>query len=408
MQNDDYIIPNHTEKSDNGSVESIAESTPTEADASAKATAEQKPAKKSYKGTIVGIIFLLLVTAATFIVIFQFNDLAETMRVMGSVDGIQMLFAALCMVVYIALWPISLCIFNKMKKTKATFSEAYLIGASEHFFNGVTPYQTGAQPFQVYSYARCGVKAGGATGLVLVNFITLLFASNILSFLSFIFAADLFGSFYVSGTLWIPIVGISMNLFTLFSFLILSTCRWVRNLLVKAMKLLCRIKFVGKFLSKQIPLFEEYCDNAQAASREILKNIKWFILAVLTKLIALACYYSVPYFIMTALGINVGMEVFFFSMMATAFSINAIVFIPTPGTSGGIEYAFTTVFAIFGMTSSVAVAGAIIWRGLTYYLLMLVSFIQYLILEANIRIRDKRAKVKQAAINDTAVAEDGK
>lgn len=355
-------------------------------------TPEEKP-KRSYKGVVFGLIFLALVTALTLIIIFQFNDISETFTAIGNADGLQLFFALLCLLGYIAIWPIGLCIFSKIKKTKSTFAESYLIGASEHFFNGVTPFQTGAQPFQVYSYARSGVKAGTATGMVMVNFISLLIASNILVVLSMIFAADFFGSFYENGMLWIPILGITMNAFSLFSFIVIVTCNWVRVLLVRIMTWLCKIKFIGKFLTKSIPRFDDYCVRAQEASKDIFSNLSGFLLAVLTKVIGLIFYYSVPFFVLRALGVDVDGGQFIYSLLATAFCINAIVFMPTPGTAGGIEYAFTILFvAVFSMTGSQAAAGAILWRGLTYYLLILISFVQHLFLELLLKRKERNKK----------------
>ena len=64
-----------------------------------------------------------------------------------------------------------------------------------------------------------------------------------------------------------------------------------------------------------------------------------------------------------------------------------VVFLPTPGSSGGIEFAFRSVFASIvashTLTSidAIATGGMIIWRVLSYYLVMLISLFFYVILE---------------------------
>ena len=57
-------------------------------------------------------------------------------------------------------------------------------------------------------------------------------------------------------------------------------------------------------------------------------------------------------------------------------------FIPTPGASGGIEFAFQSLFInLAGVTKTVAVSGMLLWRLLTYYLLMFISLLIYFYFE---------------------------
>ena len=65
-----------------------------------------------------------------------------------------------------------------------------------------------------------------------------------------------------------------------------------------------------------------------------------------------------------------------------------MVFLPTPGSSGGIEFAFSSVFASIiiastgvASTATVAAGGMLIWRMLTYYFTMLISLGFYILLE---------------------------
>lgn len=351
--------------------------------------------KKKKNGSIAGIIFLIIVSVATFVTLFSFADIGETFQAIGTANGWDLLWAVLCFCAYVAVYPLGLCVLGKINDMKSSFTDNYLIGASEHFFNGITPYQTGAQPFQVYSYVRRGDKAGKATGIIIMNFLALLIASNLFVAFSMIFASDFFAGFVSTNTVWIAVLGIVINLFTLVMFVIVATCKWVRNGLMWIMEVLCKIKFVGKILSKKIPAFGEYCDNAQRACREAFANIGAFTLLVLIKVVSLFFYYSIPYFILRSLGI--GGETFIYTLLATAFAVNAVVWIPTPGTSGGIEFSFTT---IFGLTSSAAAAAALLWRGLTYYLLLVVSLVEYLIFEVKLKIINKKEKAEEMSVTN--------
>ena len=90
-------------------------------------------------------------------------------------------------------------------------------------------------------------------------------------------------------------------------------------------------------------------------------------------------YYLVTFFILLALEINVCASDIFFIICGSSFAITMTVFVPTPGSSGGIEFAFKSVFATIaaGAAAAVAYSGMLIWRLLTYYLVMLVSLCFY-------------------------------
>lgn len=338
--------------------------------------------KKNSKSIVLGFIFLIIMTAIVLFCIFNFNDFNDTMKVLKSVTGKDILLSIGCLILYILICPISLCILCKVKKLKTNTIQNYLIGASEHFFNGITPYQTGAQPFQVYFFSRRGVKPSEGTGIAITNYLAQLIGLNILMIVSFIYAKDFFGSFVESKTVWIPIIGMIMNLITLAVFLCIIYCKWFTVLLKNILRWFCKFNFIGKHFSKLIPTFDEYCDKAQLGAKEVLSHPIAFTIAIILRIISLIFYYAIPFFILRGLNISVGYDYLFFTILATCFAVNAVVWIPTPGTSGGIEFSFTVLFALFsGFSGSVAAAAAILWRGITYYILLLVSLIEYLILE---------------------------
>ena len=352
--------------------------------------AEEKP-KRSFKGIVFGAVFSLICIAVLLTVLLQLGDIEAVFQAIGEADGMFIMYALLVLLAYILLWPLAFCVLCRTKKTKTSFTENYLIGATEHFFNGITPFQTGAQPFQIYSLARGNVKAGDGTGLVLANFIATCIASNLLVALSFIYAPTLF-SHFDAATLWIPILGLFMNFFTLVSFICITTCKWFRNFIVWCMRLVCKIKIVNRFLGKRIPAFEAYCDRTQEAAKSAFANIPSFIVTVLIKIVCTMLYYTIPFFLLKALNFNFVSGDFMYVFFATCFVINSVVFVPTPGGSGGMEFAFTVVFLAAAISDNQVFAAALLWRGFTYYLLMLVSFIQYLALELIYKVKANKIK----------------
>ena len=111
------------------------------------------------------VALLLLVT------VLSFNDLPAIIEELKSVDVKYVLLALACVLGYLALYPLSLCILTKARNCDIKMSTTYSIAMTEHFFNGITPLATGGQPFQAHSFSRAKVKISESTGLLLTNLI---------------------------------------------------------------------------------------------------------------------------------------------------------------------------------------------------------------------------------------------
>lgn len=357
---------------------------------------EKKPVNR--KKTILSILVVILITAIVFIIFFNFNDFNETIALLKKVDGVDMALAVVCLILYAVMWPMSLCFISKQNQFAANFTDVFLIGESEHFFNAITPFSTGGQPIQVYLFTQRKVKASDSTGIIVANFIAFLIASNVFAIGSLVFYGK-FSENFSPSTAWMIGLGFAMNLLTLVFVILISTCKFVRDLFKKLLVLLCKIRFIGKHLSKAIPAFETYCENAQSAAKRIFSHKLTFIVAILIRMLSLLFYYAIPYFILKALGADFGFSMMPYILLASAFAITTMVWVPTPGGTGGIEFAFTTIFtaSLFGSLSpSIGATGMILWRALTYYLLMILSFIAYIVFE----IRVKRSKKKEEPLEE--------
>jgi uncharacterized membrane protein YbhN (UPF0104 family) len=148
----------------------------------------------------------------------------------------------------------------------------------------------------------------------------------------------------------------------------------------------------------------EYFANVQAAFRSLIKKKLAFLFALLSKIASMCAYYATTFFILRALEVNVPVNELFFIISGTSFAITMVVFLPTPGSSGGIEFAFKSVFAsivtLYAPTlaiDTVATGGMLIWRVLTYYLVMLISLAFYIGLEAAFQ-KQPEAKLQENSL----------
>lgn len=372
----------------------------------------KNPNKKNKKKLISNLIFLILASALVVVIalnIGEVSDIAKSFSKIGT--NYQYLLIALGLtIVYFLLWPSSQCIYAKALKAESTIGESYLIACSEHFYNGITPFAAGGQPFQIYSYTKCGVKTAKATGIILATFVTFMMVTNLFALSSLFFIPKFIEGLKVIDAmpmLYVGIVGVSINFLVLLFMFALGTSKKLRHFLVKLMTKLAYWKFwhkpnhkirnrIGAFMVNKIPAFEEYCRNAQIAFKEVWSHKLATFFALLVKIIDMAIYYTVPFFLLKSLGISVGYHQMIIVLFATSFAINAVVWLPTPGATGGIEFAFA--FAV-AAAINIKLGGdsttvSLLWRMLTFYFIIIISFISTFILEAKIGRKYKKELAK--------------
>lgn len=353
------------------------------------------------------MIFPLICLIVVLIFVFSMNDIDEIYQTLKNVDMLNILFAILLLLLYFILWPLSLYTFTKLGKINIKFKDVFLIGSMEHFFNGVTPFASGGQPFQAYSFKKKNVGYSESTGILLINYIIYQAVITILFLVAFIINVDYLKE-NVSNVYGLMILGLIINILVLLVFVGLGCSKMVRNLFLKIIKLFAKIKFLKKPIEKRLPRIEEYFNNYQQAFKYMAKNKLALVISTIIKIITMLVYYAIPFYVLRAVGVAVGYNDFFFIISMTCFSICMTCWIPTPGASGGIELAFKTLFAsIVGVTATVAVSGMLVWRFITYYLLMLISFIAFVIFEALFkRNKNKYASTNEEAVNDENLADE--
>ena len=347
-------------------------------------------AKKKKRGKIALYIVYGALTVFVLVLILSLNNIGEILDTLATAH-VGYVFAALGMLLlYLALSPLSLCMLTRSRKNKISFGKTYVIGMTEHFFNGITPFSTGGQPFQAYSYE--------STSLLIMNFLVMMIASNIFAACALFY----FTRFALNAAMTVvAIVGFSINFAVLLCTVVIATSKTVRRFLMWCVRLLCKIKFIGKFLKPQEEKLAAYFEQVQIVFKDLAKKPITFTGCLVAKLAAFAAQYAITFFIIRALHIDVGWDQMFFVMCGTAFATTMCVFLPTPGASGGVELAFAMVFSsIIGTSTepgSVAYGGMLMWRLMTYYLAMLISLMFYLGFEIQYNVARRRGEAIEVA-----------
>lgn len=347
---------------------------------------------KNFKKIFPKLLIVLVIMIVIIIVFLSLNDISEIAKTLREVRVPWLLAGVGVLFLYLFFYPLSLYLLGKTKDEESvSFPNAMMIGSMEYFFNGITPFSAGGQPFQIYAYNQIGVKPHRSSGIILLNFVATQLSIVLLCLISLIYYPKLtMNKVYLKVMIWI---GLAMNLFILFLFVSVGISKTLRNWITRLVHWFLNLKIFKGKLSKYVEGFENYCDGAQSTFKALSKEKGKFCCCVLFKLISFILYYMIPFFILKALSIEVGASDIILITAMTTFSIAMTCYIPTPGAAGGIEFAFQSLFITIlpQISSSIAASGVLLWRFITYYLLMFISFIIYLLFEWIVKRRNNQA-----------------
>lgn len=367
--------------------------------------------KKSSKKKVIFEI-ALLVALIVFVFVMLFSDSSTSPEQIWEAiktARYQYFAAALgVLILYTVVYSCSLVVIAKGTKAKVKVGDLYLISTSEFFFNGITPAAVGGQPFQVFAFKQVGVDASKSTGMILMNFLCSLIAQLIVSLISLSFYPLILE--YASGMIGLFWLGFFVTALGAIVFGALGVSKTFRKVMIKFMNWFCTWKIMKK--TKNVDKkFEKYITNAQRAFKDAWTHKGLFIIALLSKVLAYAILYSIPFFILKAINVPYGFEkgqinatMFFEVMCITSFAMITANYIPTPGATGALELAFKNFLlpiliatgsaeaSVVAAETATASAGVILWRFVTFYILMLLSFSCYFFFVKKKHIKYDRLK----------------
>ena len=189
--------------------------------------------EKTKKSKIAMYVLYGVITVLLLIAILSFNDIGSILEEIKNADVKYIILSFVTIFVYVALYPLSLCILTKARSCKIKMSKTYGIAMTEHFFNGITPFATGGQPFQVYAFAKAKVKPTESTCLLLMNFLVFMLTTN-----GFALCSLFYFKRFISDTAMtvIAIVGFTMNFIVLAVTFLIATSPKVSALLSRLVK----------------------------------------------------------------------------------------------------------------------------------------------------------------------------
>lgn len=334
------------------------------------------------KNKVLNCILLILVTIL--VLYFSLKDnFYDTLNILKTLNKWWLLVAFLLIISYWFFKSIALYKIIKNFKKDYSFKKAFKFILEINFFNAITPFSSGGQPFELYCLKKEKIKMADATTIVIEQFvvyqIALVFLGVIAILSNFIF--HIFTNNVLLKNL-VTIGFITNILVTVVLFLLAFTKKTNKFIVNKIIHFLYKIKIV-KDEEKKREKLNNYINDLYDGTKLLLKDKVNFMFMIIVNFFGLICLYLVPLALLYSTGDYTSFNGFV-SIISSAYVMLMGSFVPIPGGTGGLEYGFVQFYGNF-IKGSILTAIMITWRFITYYIPMVIGAIAF-----NIRKRDDK------------------
>ena len=327
---------------------------------------------KKYK---INIIILIIIS---FIVMYFAlkDDFNTTIKYLTTVNLLWISIGILAFVLYLIFQSLSLHIFMKGIDKNYKLKDTILLILSAQFFNAITPFSSGGQPFQMYLMKKQGIKLTDSGNVLLQNFIGQQLSIIIMGTFSIVIN-KVFNIIPQDNMLRkLVVIGYVVNIVVLLILFMLSYAKKTNTeLFNKILNFIFKFKFIRNKNDLKEKLLNKI-DEFYEGSAYFKKNISKLFRATLYNVIGLVFYYIIPLFVFFSIG-EVSSITILESIVCSGYTYLIGSFVPIPGGTGGLEYGFIQFFQGFTVGATLS-ACMILWRFITYYFSMIIGAISLL------------------------------
>ena len=311
------------------------------------------------------VILLIIVTIVVLYISLK-DNFFEVIQGLSKINIFWIIMALIFVIGYYYFRSLSLYTFVRKFKNDMTFIRTFKIVFITQFFDGITPSSSGGQPYQIYAFTKENIKLVDGTNIAIQNFIVYQIALVLLGLIAVISNKflNLFDQLGIIKNL--IMLGFVINVAVIIGLFSLAFMKKLNKFIVTTtVKILSKLKII-KNKEKIIDNLNTTVENFHEGAIILLKNKKDFIKTIFFNFMALSLLYAIPALIIFGLGDYNSINVYE-AIIASAHVMLIASFVPIPGGSGGLEYAFTQFYGIF-ISSATLTLVMLLWRFLTYYL----------------------------------------
>lgn len=330
----------------------------------------------------VNIILLILVSILIMFLVLK-DDFNQIIDYLFSVNLLWILVAVFFMLLNIMFQSLSIHGFIKGVKKNYRFIDTYLLMLSALFFNAITPFSSGGQPFQMYMLKKQGVKLTESGNVFLQNFFSFQLALTLMGTFSIVMNS-IFEILPKDNLLKkIVLIGYVANVLVLVILFLLANAKKTNtHVFNKILDFVFGFKFI-KNREKLREQASEKVDEFYKSSIYFKRNKIILFKSVLYNVLSLVSLYIIPVFIFLSVD-KYDSLTFFDSIVCAGYTYLIGSFVPIPGGTGGLEYAFVEFFQSFSIGATLS-AIMILWRFVTYYFGMIIGAVSLLFLKKEVK-----------------------
>jgi len=317
---------------------------------------------------------VLLIVITLLVLYFSLKDnFFDVINQILTMNIWYLLIAVLLLLIFFLFKSLSIYSFCKKINKNFKFRESIQLILRTQFFNAVTPFATGGQPYQIYYLKKCNIEYTNATGIVLENFIVYQIALVLLGIVALIINTTF--NLFSSNNLLTKLITLGFVINTMVivvMFIVAFSKRMNKFLITLGINVLTKLKLV-KNKEKTLKKWNNNINDFHEGANKLLEDKKTFIGNIIFNFLGLCSLYSIPVFILYSMGefnlINI-LE----AIVVSAYVMILGSFVPIPGGSGGLEYGFVAFYGNFIKGSKLS-ALMLVWRFITYYFSMILGVI---------------------------------
>ena len=316
------------------------------------------------------VIILIIVSLLVLFFVLK-DDFGEIITILSSSNIIYILIGIIVILLGDLFKSISITSLVKRNKKEYKLKEGFSLILKTNFFNGVTPFCLGGQPFQLYTLKKKNnIPYRDGISLLFQDFysyqLSLVILSTIALFVNYIFNIVEFTNI-VSNLVFLGYV-INFAIVAFLMYLPFSKTNAIKifKVIINILNKLRLIKDKEKSINVINDSIIHFKDEVKKINKEkkliikcIFANMLRFIMIGLVTYI---CFKSINSYVPIIDSIIISIIIFTMSSL-----------IPVPGGTGGMELGFITLFSVYA-TSIEITATMLIWRFLTYYMLVILGF----------------------------------
>lgn len=339
--------------------------------------------KKKSKKIFINLLIFILLIIFTFSLVLKDQDVTEILKISATVKKQYILIAMFAMGVFIVCESINIGRILKELGEKSKFISNVRYTLIGFFFSAITPAASGGQPMEIYYMHKDNISVAHSTLALLMQLCSI----QIVTITVGIISAVLHFEVLKSGLIYLLILGIILNSSALMLLIIAIFSKKLSEGLIKFVVKILKFFRIRNIEKKQEKL-EKELESYQTSAKYIKEHKILMLKTVITTVVQMIAYYSVPYWIYLAFGLT-GYNIFeILTLQAVLYA--TVSGIPSPGAVGVSEGGFLGIFKnVFPET--IISSAMLLTRGANFYLFIIISAIIVMIST----FREKRIEKKQ-------------